>query len=186
MVRAISSAIENRAFLNNSKAIGSWMAVMTLSPSTAGASHWHHPFAGAHPTLSGHKSPLLLPSTASRPIPALQLFRWHTPEVQGDEDSIPHGGIEHTVLLPAAPGRGHRLRENREASVFAQGLHQADIFHEGDIVVATQDLEDMPGHEECLIAIGQLSKAGPQIRTPGDQAESRRRRHDGEAKCSPY
>src|SRR5262245_11371169 len=61
MVSAISSAIENRAFLNNSKAIGSWMAVMALSPSTAGASRWHHPFAGAHTTLSGHKSPLLLP-----------------------------------------------------------------------------------------------------------------------------
>src|SRR5438445_12748916 len=43
MVRAISSAIENRAFLNNSKAIGSWMAIMALSPSTAGASRWHHP-----------------------------------------------------------------------------------------------------------------------------------------------
>jgi hypothetical protein len=60
MVSAISSAIENRAFLNNSKAIGSWMAVMALSPSTAGASRWHHPFAGAHTTLSGHKSPLCL------------------------------------------------------------------------------------------------------------------------------
>src|SRR5437762_13760399 len=43
MVRAISSAIENRAFLNNSKAIGSWMTIMALSPSTAGASRWHHP-----------------------------------------------------------------------------------------------------------------------------------------------
>src|SRR5437016_1009877 len=43
MVRAISSAIENRAFLNNSKAIGSWMAIMALSPSTAGTSRWHHP-----------------------------------------------------------------------------------------------------------------------------------------------
>src|SRR5215813_13357735 len=61
MVSAISSAIENRAFLNNSKAIGSWMAVMALSPSTAGASRWHQPFAGAHTTLSGHKSPLYLP-----------------------------------------------------------------------------------------------------------------------------
>src|SRR5215475_7904039 len=60
MVRAISSAIEKRVFLNNSNAIGSWMAVITLSPSTADASHWHHPFSGAHTTLSGHKSPLLL------------------------------------------------------------------------------------------------------------------------------
>src|SRR5262245_3967984 len=119
MVRAISSAIEKRAFLNNSKAIGSWMAVMTLSPSTAGAVHWHHPRTSAHPTLSGHKSPLLLPSTASRPIPALQLFRRHTPEVQDDEDSVTHGGIEYTVPLPAASRRVHRLWENREASVFA-------------------------------------------------------------------
>src|SRR5437867_8125454 len=61
MVRAISSAIEKRVFLNNSKAIGSWMAVMAPSPSTAGASRWHHPFCGAQSTLSGHKSPLLLP-----------------------------------------------------------------------------------------------------------------------------
>src|SRR5882672_4819807 len=45
MVRAISSAIEKRAFLNNSKAIGSWMAVMSLSPSTAGASHFHYPIS---------------------------------------------------------------------------------------------------------------------------------------------
>src|SRR5262249_29287455 len=119
MVRAISSAIEKRAFLNNSKAIGSWMAVMILSPSTAGASRWYHPCAGAQPTLSGHKSPLLLSSTASSPIPALQLFRRHTPEVQGDEYSVTHGGIKHTVLLPAAPRRVHRLRENREASMFA-------------------------------------------------------------------
>src|SRR5262245_65952574 len=43
MVRAISSAIENRAFLNNSKAIGSWMAVMASSPYIADASRWNHP-----------------------------------------------------------------------------------------------------------------------------------------------
>jgi hypothetical protein len=64
----------------------------------------------------------------------------------------------------------HRLREDHEASTFAEGLHHADIFHEGDVVVATHGLEDLPGHEECLIAIGQLSKASAQIRAPGDQA----------------
>ena len=51
-----------------------------------------------------------------------------------------------------------------------QGLHHADIFHEGDLVIAAQGLEHLPRHEECLITVGQLAKAGPQIRAPGDQA----------------
>jgi hypothetical protein len=100
----------------------------------------------------------------------LQLFWRHTPEVQGDEESVPHGGIEYTVSLPAAPGRVHRLREQRETPMLAQRLHQADIFHKGHLVIAAQSLEDLPWHKECLITIRQLSKAGPQIRAPGDQA----------------
>src|SRR5262245_58592859 len=58
MVSAISSAMEKRAFLNNSKAIGSWISVIAPSPHTTGSCRWNGPLYGDHTTISGQKSPL--------------------------------------------------------------------------------------------------------------------------------
>ena len=75
MVSAISSAIEKRAFLNNSKSIGSWMAVMALSPYTAGASRWHHLLLMALILqYLGKKVPLAYLAPAIAMVPGVALY----------------------------------------------------------------------------------------------------------------
>ena len=79
-------------------------------------------------------------------------------------------GPEVAVFQPLAAGGGDRRRQEAEAGEAPQPDHQVQVFRV-TVSKATQGEEQVPAHENGLVAIGQAKEAAAPVGPPGDEPE---------------
>ena len=86
------------------------------------------------------------------------------------EEPVVGRGPEVAVFKPAAAGGGDRRRQEAEAGEAPQPDHQVQVFRTA-MGKASQGEEQVPAHENGLVAIGQAKKAAAPVGPPGDEPE---------------